>query len=139
MDFIDEDVMSQSVTTNNEPIWVPDQLRIDASNLQRFIKHIEFPDDKINNFDDLHRWSVRNKQDFWREVWQFCGVIGDRGESINAEGLAHWGAFQSNRDTNWFPQAQLNYAENLLAHTLQAPDDIAVWFNNERGEGQTVK
>lgn len=128
--------MSQSVSENNEPLWAPSQSSVESSNLKQFMKHINIQGNAVNNYTDLHRWSIENKKDFWLEVWQFCDVIGFKGDCIHGEGLARWGNFQPNRDTIWFPQAQLNYAENLLAHAFHAPEDIAIWFRNERGECQ---
>jgi acetoacetyl-CoA synthetase len=43
----------------------------------------------------------------------------------------------SNRDTVWFPQAQVNYAENLLSLAEKQADELAIWFENERGDKQT--
>ncbi len=128
--------MSQCEVSNNEPIWAPSPQRIESSNLQQFINHVEIQGHNINHYRDLHQWSVKQKKDFWLEIWQFCDVIGFKGDCIHGEGLARWGEFQPSRDTIWFPQAQLNYAENLLAQAFQAPDDIAIWFKNERGESQ---
>lgn len=128
--------MSQCVEVQGEPLWNPSQQRIDSSNLQQFINHINIQGHDLRGYTDLHQWSIDNKKDFWLEIWQFCDVIGFKGDCIHGEGLARWGNFQSNRDTIWFPQAQLNYAENLLAQAFQAPEDIAIWFKNERGESQ---
>ncbi|MFM2587152.1 acetoacetate--CoA ligase [Vibrio sp. TBV020] len=120
------------------PVWVPSQDRIESSNLNQFIKHVNFQGDSVSSYADLQHWSVENKKDFWLEVWQFCDVIGYKGDCILGEGLAKWGTFSPSRDTIWFPQSQLNYAENLLAYAFQAPDDIAIWFKNERGESRKL-
>lgn len=125
--------MSQSELGLPIPIWTPSPERIASSNLNQFIKHVNIQGDRVDSYKHLQQWSVNNKKDFWLEVWQFCDVIGYRGECILGEGLAKWGEFTPSRDTIWFPQAQLNYAENLLAYAFQAPDDIAIWFKNEQG------
>ncbi|WP_159653207.1 acetoacetate--CoA ligase [Vibrio atypicus] len=130
--------MSQCERTPNEPIWVPSLERIEASNLQQFIAHINIQNNHLTTYEDVHKWSLQNKKDFWLEIWQFCDVIGFKGDCIHGEGLARWQQFQPSRDTIWFPQAQLNYAENLLAYAFQAPDDIAIWFKNERGESNKL-
>ena len=38
------------------------------------------------------------------------------------------------RDTIWFPQARMNYAENLLAYAFKEPNSVAILFSNELGE-----
>lgn len=126
--------MSDSVISPAEPMWVPSEKRIESSNLQQFIQHINIQGHQFSNYAELHKWSVECKKDFWLEVWQFCDVIGYRGDCIHGEGLAKWAEFSPSRDTIWFPQAQLNYAENLLAYAFQAPQEVAILFKNERGE-----
>ncbi len=44
---------------------------------------------------------------FWDLVWDFCGVIGDKGERALVDGDKMPGA-------RFFPDARLNFAENLL-------------------------
>ncbi len=130
--------MQQCVQPKAEPIWVPSQQRVESSNLHQFIQHINIQGHDIHNYAELHKWSIENPRDFWLETWQFCDVIGYMGECIAGEGLPKWGEHAPSRDTIWFPQAQLNYAENLLSYAFQAPSDIAIWFTNERGEQQTL-
>ncbi|WP_070966021.1 acetoacetate--CoA ligase [Vibrio sonorensis] len=120
------------------PLWVPSKQRIEDSNIQQFIKHINMQSEHIDNFEMLHDWSIKNKKHFWLEIWQFCDVIGYKGDCIHGEAIAKWGEFYSSRDTIWFPQAQLNYAENLLSYAFQAPDEIAIWFKNERGQSRKI-
>ena len=35
---------------------------------------------KLAAYRDLHAWSVMKPAEFWELVWDFCGVIGDKGE-----------------------------------------------------------
>lgn len=130
--------MSHTQSSLREPIWSPSAERIESSNLSQFIKHINIQGFNIDDYDRLHTWSVEHKKEFWLEVWQFCDVIGYKGDCILGEGLPKWDTFTPSRDTIWFPQSQLNYAENLLAYAFQAPDDIAIWFKNERGESRKM-
>ncbi|MGE5823265.1 MAG: acetoacetate--CoA ligase [Bacteroidota bacterium] len=67
----------------------------------------------------LHRWSVEKSEDFWSLVWDFCGVQGAKGARRLVDGDRMPGA-------QWFPDARLNFAQNLL----RAPDDsdaIVFW------------
>ncbi|MBP9713415.1 MAG: acetoacetate--CoA ligase [Sterolibacterium sp.] len=61
----------------------------------------------------LHRWSVTQPAEFWASVWSFCAVIGTMGERVvlDAEGVDGVGGMPG---TRWFPDARLNFAENLL-------------------------
>ncbi|MGF1719611.1 acetoacetate--CoA ligase [Vibrio kyushuensis] len=118
--------------SNNAPIWTPSQQRIEESNLHQFIQHINMQGEAIEDYASLHDWSVNDTKQFWLEIWQFCDVIGYKGECIFGEGIAKWGDFYAARDTIWFPQAQLNYAENLLSFAFQQPNEVAIWFANEQ-------
>ncbi len=63
---------------------------------------------ELANYAALHAWSVREPAQFNRLLWEFCGVIaGRQGDIVLEHGDRMPGA-------RWFPQAQLNFAENLL-------------------------
>ncbi|KOO11075.1 hypothetical protein AKJ18_30975, partial [Vibrio xuii] len=93
--------MADCRTTSAEPMWVPSKKRVESSNLQQFVQHINIQGNQIDNYAELHKWSVECKKDFWLEVWQFCDVIGYRGDCIHGDGLAKWGEFNASRDTIW--------------------------------------
>ena len=61
---------------------------------------------------------------FWDLVWDFCGVIGDKGARLLADGDQMPGA-------KFFPDAQLNFAENLL----RQPGDGDAHGVPRRGQG----
>jgi acetoacetyl-CoA synthetase len=76
----------------------------------------------------LHRLSVTRPDVFWREVWDFCGVVGERGARVLERPRAMPGAA-------FFPDARLNFAENVLRRRDDRPAIIAV---AERGDERTV-
>ncbi|MCB1563448.1 MAG: acetoacetate--CoA ligase [Alphaproteobacteria bacterium] len=82
-----------------------------------------FPD-----YESLWNWSIENRSDFWSAVWDFCGIIGDKGEAILENPDAMPGA-------RFFPESRLNYAENLLG---ERSNDRALIFRNERQEEWTL-
>ncbi|MGR5000488.1 acetoacetate--CoA ligase [Vibrio celticus] len=132
---------------SNKPIWQPSDQRIAHANVTRFMNNLDQQgvfERKLKNYTELHQWSVEHPESFWKNVWQFCGMVGSQGstnkaesETIKAQGESRWQQPKSNRDAVWFPNAQVNYAENLLilAHTM--PNELAIWFENERGEQQS--
>ncbi len=124
--------------SHSEPIWTPSRERVESSNLTQFIKHINMQGEAISDYNSLHNWSVKEKKRFWLEVWQYCDIIGFMGDCIHGEGIAKWGNFYPSRDTIWFPQAQLNYAENLLSYAFQKPNEIAIEFKNECGQSRQL-
>ncbi|MGR5555984.1 acetoacetate--CoA ligase [Vibrio fortis] len=126
---------------SNKSVWQPEEQRVADANLTRFIDSLNLSqlnrDTAIQNYAELHQWSVDQPELFWQNVWQFCGVVGTQGGEIKTQGESRWQQPKSNRDAVWFPKAQINYAENLLRLAQTMPDERAVWFENERGEQQS--
>jgi acetoacetyl-CoA synthetase len=91
------------------PLWRPSPERVAAANLTAFMRAVaSMPGVDIPDYDALYRWSIARPADFWRSVWSFCGVVGDGpGERVLEHGDRMPGA-------RWFPEARLNFAENLL-------------------------
>ena len=66
-----------------KPLWIPSNKRIQSSNLFRFYDKLR--DDwniVFEKYEDLWLWSVTEKEKFWTSLWDFTGVIGDKGEII---------------------------------------------------------
>ncbi|MDC1288116.1 acetoacetate--CoA ligase, partial [Gammaproteobacteria bacterium] len=61
------------------------------------------------------------KEQFWSELWDYCGIIGDKGDRILVGG-------DKIESAQWFPQARLNFAENLLR---RKDDESAIFFRAE--------
>ncbi|MCF7480160.1 acetoacetate--CoA ligase [Vibrio sp. J1-1] len=118
-------------------LWQPSESRIEQANITQFIDHINRQGNDIKSYAELHQWSLDHSEQFWREVWLFCDVIGNSGETVKCQAESKWQQPVPNRDASWFPDAQINYAENLLSFAYHNPNDIAIWFENERGERQT--
>ncbi|ANQ19781.1 acetoacetate--CoA ligase [Vibrio natriegens] len=118
-------------------LWQPSESRIEEANITQFIEHINRQGNDIKNYAELHQWSLDHSEQFWQEVWLFCDVIGNSGDTVKCQAKSKWQQPVPNRDTSWFPDAQINYAENLLSFAYHNPNDIAIWFENERGERQT--
>jgi acetoacetyl-CoA synthetase len=75
----------------------------------------------IEDYETLYQWSLDEKESFWSEIWDFCGIIGDKGERILLDG-------ENIETALWFPDASLNFAENLLR---KKNDEIAIYFRAE--------
>ena len=90
------------------PLWVPAAERVASAPLTAFAaKAAEQAGRPLSSYAELHRWSVEQREAFWNLVWDFCGVVGDKGARILTDGDKMPGAA-------FFPDARLNFAENLL-------------------------
>ncbi|MDR1236276.1 MAG: acetoacetate--CoA ligase, partial [Holosporaceae bacterium] len=96
-------------------LWTPSEERVKSSNVFRFISGLKarniFEGD---TFHDLWEWSVSNPRDFWSEIWDFSDVVGEKGERISNSESKFW-------EHRYFPDAKLNFAENLLKRQDDAP------------------
>jgi acetoacetyl-CoA synthetase len=92
-----------------QPIWEPSQEAIEGAQLTQFARQlIRKHRLDFNTYPDFYRWTVENPEIFWSEVWDWCGVIASKkGATVLVDGDKMPGA-------KWFPEARLNYAENLL-------------------------
>ena len=98
------------------PLWTPSPERVVAARLTEFTRRFA---PRAASFEALHRWSVDAREEFWSAVWEYAGVIGDRGASTSSDRDAMPGA-------RFFPDATLNYTRHLLRRDDVAPAIIAV-------------
>lgn len=77
------------------------------------------------DYDALHRWSIGDPGTFWSAVWNKAGIIGEAGDRslVVDEARRMTGA-------EFFPDARINLAENLLRKT---GDTVVVIETDETG------
>ncbi|MFZ2467688.1 MAG: acetoacetate--CoA ligase [Parvibaculum sedimenti] len=110
------------MTNTEAPLWTPSSARVAATNLTAFAAHLAARHGtQFADYAALHQWSIDHPEAFWDAVWDFCGVVGEKGTRFIVDGDQMPGA-------KFFPDAKLNFAENLLAHEGDGP---ALLFNNE--------
>ncbi len=106
----------------SEPLWRPTPEAVAAHPMTHFAERAsEGAGHAIEGYDALHRWSVEDRGAFWDLVWDFCGVIGEKGRRRLVDGDRMPGA-------QFFPDASLNFAENLLRRD---DDSEAMVFRGE--------
>ena len=106
-------------------LWKPKPKNIDRSQLTKFIKFVN-EDLNLNiprKYNSIWNWSVINSAEFWNKIWDFNGVIGQKGSRVLIDSDLMPGA-------KFFPDAMLNYAENLLKGS---ENSIAIISNREDG------
>jgi acetoacetyl-CoA synthetase len=106
---------------SERPMWEPSQALIGNANVTAFARQairrwkLEF-----NTYPEFYDWSVDHPEQFWDSVWDACGVIASKkGARVLVDGGRMPGA-------RWFPDARLNFAENLLRRR-DAADALVFW------------
>jgi acetoacetyl-CoA synthetase len=111
------------------PLWTPSPDRIARARLTHFISHVARRwNVEIADYDTLYRLSTDRAGEFWRSVWDFCGIIGDPGARPVID-------FERMPGARFFPDARLNFAENVLRQRGTAP---AIIFNGENQRHRTL-
>jgi len=81
----------------------------------------------LENYQDLHGWSVNQIPDFWEAVWSYFDIIHSESYTQIVDDVSKMPG------AKWFNGARLNFAENLLR---RRDDKIALIF---KGEGQPTR
>ena len=108
--------------TESVPLWTPSDAFTASQPLTHFIEWCAAREGhSFADYDAFYDWSVKDRASFWSAVWDYCGVVGQKGDVA----LADDGDMLKAR---FFPQARINFAENLLAH---AGEGDALVFRGE--------
>ncbi len=106
---------------NEGPLWTPSAARVEATNMKRFMELVaKRHGANAAEYDSLWNWSVSNLDRFWTAVWDFCGV---KAETRGSRALVDGGKMPGAR---FFPDARLNFAENLLRRNGDT-DALVFW------------
>jgi acetoacetyl-CoA synthetase len=92
-----------------EALWRPSAERIATAEITHFTAFVNQTwNARAVDYPSLHHWSVRYPEQFWDAVWEFAGIVAEtKGDTVVEKEHRMPGA-------RWFPEARLNYAENLL-------------------------
>jgi acetoacetyl-CoA synthetase len=103
------------------PLWQPSAQRIADANVTRFRAEANQRwGTELADYAELQRWAVERPDRFWRSLWDFAGIIAETaGETTLVERDKMPGA-------RFFPEARLNFAENLLRRR-DAGDALVFW------------
>ena len=90
-------------------LWRPSSKIKEESNLNQFIKNFvdEFKNQSDVNYEELWKWSIEKPEKFWDSIWDYSNVLGEKGDILLKDKDKMPGA-------RFFPNAKLNYTENLL-------------------------
>ena len=111
------------------PLWSPRPEQVAATRLTAFGRAArELGAPPVDDYLQFHRWSIEQPEAFWTAIWDFCGVQGERGGRVLADGGRMPGAA-------FFPDARLNFTTNVLG---AADDSVAIVATSESRPERTI-
>ncbi len=109
-----------------QAIWQIDPSLMSNLNSVKFQQYINNRFNySINNYQQLHQFSVTETSKFWQSIVDFCGINFIHPATNVVKSGKH------KIDTEWFINGTLNYAQNILKYRN---DKTAIIFENETGE-----
>ncbi|MCB2108429.1 MAG: AMP-binding protein, partial [Rhodobacteraceae bacterium] len=115
---------------NTGELWRPAPEAAAATNMAKLMAdlareyRVTFAD-----YAAFHAWTIAEPEKFWLHVWDACAVRGESGDIVVEDDTKMPGA-------RWFPEASLNYAENLLRP--RPPDAEVIVFRGENGRRRAL-
>src|SRR5687767_1071129 len=83
-------------------LWKPSPDWIERSRLTHYMRWL---DRGLESYDDLWRWSVDDLDAFWASLWEYFELPGGYDRVLASREMP---------GAEWFPGAELNYAEQLF-------------------------
>jgi acetoacetyl-CoA synthetase len=104
-------------------LWEPSEEQKKQANMTKFISYVnEKYALKIDSYDELHEWSIKNIPDFWATMWEFGQIKASHKYDEVVDDLTKFPG------AKWFGGARLNFAENQLRYR---DDHVAFIFKGE--------
>lgn len=107
-------------------VWSPDPEAVPASNfedLRRWLRNVRGK--SFHGYHDLYDWSVAEPGEFWHDLAEYFDILEPEQRRPALVG-------GSMPDARWFPNARLNYVEQVLRHVDQVGP--AIIDESEAGE-----
>ncbi|NND00043.1 MAG: acetoacetate--CoA ligase, partial [Gammaproteobacteria bacterium] len=109
-----------TISTESKPLWQPSPEQINATYITEFIMVVNQQYNlQLSDYQSLWQWTIDHPEAFWSLLWDYCDVVGEKGDRILEHAECMPGA-------DWFPDAELNYAENLLLRDDDS-DSLVFW------------
>jgi acetoacetyl-CoA synthetase len=106
-------------------LWEPSKELKENARISDYMEWMKAEKDlAFEDYNQLWEWSVTDLEGFWASVWEYCGIKASKPyEKVLVES-AMPGA-------EWFPGAELNYAEHVFRHAADRLDETAILHQSE--------
>lgn len=105
-------------------MWEPTKESFESTALFKFKTAMEIKyNSRFENYLSFWQWSTCHSEKFWSELWDFFGLVGNKGSQILQDP-------DSFVDSCWFPLGTLNYAENMINLAQKKRSSQATDYDN---------
>ncbi|MBT3738579.1 MAG: acetoacetate--CoA ligase [Candidatus Marinimicrobia bacterium] len=114
----------------NTILWKPSKDQINSSQLEAFRLQVNSRFNlKIENYSELHSWSISNINDFWKAIWGFMAIkcSSNYNQVVDDENKMP--------GAKWFDGLLFNFAENILRIKS---DKAAIIFQSENADSKII-
>ena len=118
--------------TEGTLLWEPSEELKENSNISQYMRWLE--ENKGLSFEgykELWEWSVAELEEFWASIWEYFDVQASKPYSQVLGSRQMPGA-------EWFPDAELNYAEHVFRNADARPNEPAIMHQSEVRDLGTV-
>ena len=114
-----------SEATEGTLLWEPSEELKENSNIVHYMRWLEGNKGfSFENYQDLWEWSVADLEGFWSSIWEYFDVQASKPYTEVLASRRMPGA-------EWFPGAELNYAEHVFRNANPRPDEPAIVHQSE--------
>ena len=112
-------------TAEGTLLWEPSEGLKENARISDFMNWLRGEKDlSFKTYNDLWEWSVGDLESFWAAVWKYGGITASKS----------YDRVLGNREmpgAEWFPGAELNYAEHVLKNAEGRADEPAILHQSE--------
>lgn len=113
------------MTDTREILWTPTKARAEQSRMADFTTWVEHRTGRsFADYNDLWDWSVSDLDAFWLAIWDYFDI---RSDVAPTQVLAE----RKMPGAVWFPNTQVNFADQMLRHAATKPDATALIVQSE--------
>jgi acetoacetyl-CoA synthetase len=112
-------------TAEGTLLWEPSDEFKENARISAYMEWLKDEKDlSFGDYNELWEWSVTDLEGFWASVWEYCGIKASKPYErvLGKRGMP---------GAEWFPGAELNYAEYVLRHVAYRPDEPAILHQSE--------
>ncbi len=112
-------------TAEGTLLWEPSDELKENARISDYMEWMKAEKDlSFGDYNQLWAWSVTDLEGFWASVWEYCDIKASKPYEKVLGARAMPG-------TEWFPGAELNYAEHIFRHAPYRQDKPAILHQSE--------